>query len=118
MEPVLVDAVRTPFGRLSGGLSETRTDDLAAIRLRELVRRNPELDPVTIDEVVLGNANGAGEDNRDVARMAALLAGFRWRCRRCRSTGYAGLAARRWSRPPVRCEPATRAVSWPAVSRG
>lgn len=76
MEPVLVDAVRTPFGRSSGGLSETRTDDLAAIPLRELALRNPELDPASIDEVVLGDANGAGEDNRNVARMAALLAGL------------------------------------------
>ncbi len=72
----LIDAARTPFGRNRGGLSYIRTDDLAAIPIAELVRRHPGLDPATIDDVYLGNANGAGEDNRNVARMAALLAGL------------------------------------------
>jgi acetyl-CoA acyltransferase len=72
----LIDAARTPFGRNRGGLSHIRTDDLAAIPIAELVRRHPGLDPATIDDVYLGNANGAGEDNRNVARMAALLAGL------------------------------------------
>ncbi|MFF0944587.1 thiolase family protein [Kocuria sp. CPCC 205300] len=70
------DAVRTPFGRFGGALAGTRPDDLAALVLGEQVRRAPELDPATIDEVVLGNANGAGEENRNVARMATLLAGL------------------------------------------
>jgi acetyl-CoA acyltransferase len=74
MDAYILDAVRTPFGRYRGGLSTIRTDDLAALPLRELVRRNPGLDPARIDDVVYGNTNGAGEENRNVARMAALLA--------------------------------------------
>ena len=70
------DAVRTPFGRFGGALSGVRSDDLAAHVLRELLTRTPSLDPALVDEVVMGNANGAGEDNRNVARMATLLAGF------------------------------------------
>ncbi|WP_216915605.1 thiolase family protein [Nocardia noduli] len=69
------DAVRTPFARFGGAFAETRPDDLAAATLRAIVDRTG-LDPETIDEVVLGNANGAGEENRNVARMAALLAGL------------------------------------------
>jgi len=72
----LIDAVRTPFGRYRGGLSAIRTDDLAALPIAELVRRSPALDPTAIDDVYLGNTNGAGEENRNVARMAALLAGL------------------------------------------
>jgi acetyl-CoA acetyltransferase family protein len=69
-------AVRTPFGRYGGALAKTRPDDLAAAALRALLDRAPGLDPVAIDDVLLGDANGAGEDNRDVARMAVLLAGL------------------------------------------
>ncbi|MFI9615824.1 thiolase family protein [Streptomyces sp. NPDC052023] len=72
----IVDAVRTPFGRYGGALSGVRPDDLAAGVLRALVQRSPGLDPARIDDVLFGNANGAGEDNRDVARMAVLLAGL------------------------------------------
>lgn len=72
----VVDAVRTPIGKFGGALSSVRPDDLAAHVVRALVDRTPELDPARIDDVVLGAANGAGEDNRDVARMAALLAGL------------------------------------------
>ena len=72
----LYDAVRTPFGRYGGALAGVRPDDLAAGVLRSIVARHPDLDPACIDEVVLGNANGAGEDNRNVARMAVLLAGL------------------------------------------
>ncbi|RSM63375.1 3-oxoadipyl-CoA thiolase [Amycolatopsis sp. WAC 01376] len=71
----LFDAIRTPFGKYGGALSGVRPDDLAATVLRALAERN-DLDPATVDEVVLGDANGAGEDNRNVARMAALLAGW------------------------------------------
>ena len=74
MDAYILDAVRTPFGRYRGGLAAIRTDDLAALPLRELVRRNPALDPAAIDDVVYGNTNGAGEENRNVGRMAALLA--------------------------------------------
>lgn len=70
------DAVRTPFGRFDGALAKVRPDDLAATVLRAIADRSPGLDPAAVDEVVLGNANGAGEDNRNVARMAALLAGY------------------------------------------
>ncbi|MFI9488616.1 thiolase family protein [Promicromonospora sp. NPDC052451] len=68
------DAVRTPFGRYGGALSGVRPDDLAAFVVGEQVRRAPGLDPAVVDDVILGNANGAGEENRDVARMAVLLA--------------------------------------------
>lgn len=71
----VLDAVRTPFGRYGGALAGVRADDLAAHALRGLLDRTPALDPAVIDDVVLGDANGAGEDNRNVARMAALLAG-------------------------------------------
>lgn len=73
MDAYLLDAVRTPFGRNRGGLATVRTDDLAALPIAELARRHPE---AQIDEVILGDTNGAGEDNRNVARMAALLAGL------------------------------------------
>lgn len=72
----LIDAVRTPFGRNRGALAHVRTDDLAAVPIRELVRRNGGLDPAGVDDVYYGNTNGAGEENRNVARMAALLAGL------------------------------------------
>src|SRR5260370_29981708 len=77
MQEVFVyDAVRTPFGRYAGSLAGCRPDDLAAHVLRTLVDRAPGLDPGSVDEIVFGNANGAGEDNRNVARMAGLLAGL------------------------------------------
>ncbi|MFE9621796.1 thiolase family protein [Streptomyces sp. NPDC006527] len=77
MNPVyIVDAVRTPIGRYNGALAGVRPDDLAAHAVRELLARAPELDPSRIDDVCFGNANGAGEENRNVGRMAALLAGL------------------------------------------
>ncbi len=76
MEALICDAVRTPIGRYGGALASVRTDDLAAIPLRALLARNPGLDPGTIEDVILGCANQAGEDNRNVARMALLLAGL------------------------------------------
>ncbi|MHB0820549.1 3-oxoadipyl-CoA thiolase [Stutzerimonas stutzeri] len=75
-EVFICDAIRTPIGRFGGGLAAVRADDLAAIPIRALLGRNPQLDPAAIDEVFLGSANQAGEDNRNVARMAALLAGL------------------------------------------
>jgi 3-oxoadipyl-CoA thiolase len=72
----VVDAVRTPIGRYGGALSSVRPDDLAAGVLRGLLDRSPALDPALIGDVLFGNANGAGEENRDVARMAVLLAGL------------------------------------------
>ncbi|WP_409253068.1 acetyl-CoA C-acyltransferase [Bacillus sp. SCS-153A] len=75
-EVVIVDAVRTPIGRYKGALKSVRPDDLGAVVIKALLDRNPGLPPVQVEEVVLGNANGAGEDNRNVARMSALLAGL------------------------------------------
>src|SRR5712672_3381658 len=72
----ICDAVRTPIGRYGGALSSVRPDDLAALPIAALISRNPSLDPEAIDDVILGCANQAGEDNRNVARMAALLAGL------------------------------------------
>ena len=71
----LCDAIRTPFGRYGGALASVRPDDLAAIPIASLLARNPRLDPAALDDVLLGCANQAGEDNRNVARMALLLAG-------------------------------------------
>ena len=72
----ICDAVRTPIGRYAGALSEVRTDDLAALPIRELMTRQPRIDWASLDDVIYGCANQAGEDNRNVARMAALLAGL------------------------------------------
>ncbi|MFD7937701.1 thiolase family protein [Streptomyces sp. NPDC048253] len=72
----IVDAVRTPIGRYNGALASVRPDDLAAHAIRELVARTPALDPSRIEDVYFGNANGAGEENRNVGRMGALLAGL------------------------------------------
>src|SRR5262249_45971816 len=72
----LCDAVRTPIGRYGGALSKVRTDDLAAAPIKALIKRNPKLDWSCVDEVFLGCANQAGEDNRNIARMALLLAGL------------------------------------------
>src|SRR6202521_792416 len=75
-EVFICDAVRTPFGRYGGALSGVRTDDLAALPLRALMERNPRVDWSAVDDVVYGCANQSGEDNRNVARMALLLAGL------------------------------------------
>ena len=75
-EAFLCDAVRTPIGRYAGALAKVRTDDLAAIPLKALMARSPKVDWSKLDEVYFGCANQAGEDNRNVARMALLLAGL------------------------------------------
>lgn len=72
----ICDAVRTPIGRFGGSLAKVRTDDLAATPLKALKAKHPNLDWAAVDEVFFGCANQAGEDNRNVARMAALLAGL------------------------------------------
>jgi 3-oxoadipyl-CoA thiolase len=74
-EALIIDAVRTPIGKYGGTLSSVRPDDLAAFMIERAVARNG-IDPESVDDVILGNANGAGEENRNVARMAALLAGL------------------------------------------
>ncbi len=73
----ICDAIRTPFGRYGGALASMRTDDLAAIPIRALMERNPNVDWSALDDVIYGCTNQAGEDNRNVARMALLLAGLR-----------------------------------------
>lgn len=75
-EAFIVDGIRTPIGRFTGTLSTVRTDDLGAIVLKEIIKRNPNLPPSVIDDVIMGCANQAGEDNRNVARMSLLLAGL------------------------------------------
>jgi 3-oxoadipyl-CoA thiolase len=75
-EAFICDAVRTPIGRYAGALSAVRTDDLAALPIAALLKRNASLEPAALEEVILGCANQAGEDNRNVARMASLLAGL------------------------------------------
>lgn len=72
----ICDAIRTPFGRYGGGLAPVRPDDLGAVPLKALMERNPDVDWTTVDDLIYGNANQAGEDNRNVARMSALLAGL------------------------------------------
>src|SRR3546814_8542512 len=72
----ICDAIRTPFGRYGGALAPVRADDLAAIPLKALMQRNPAVDWSRLDDALLGCANHAGEDNRNVARMAVLLAGL------------------------------------------
>ncbi len=76
MQAFVCDAIRTPFGRYAGALSSVRTDDLAAVPIKALISRNPSVDWSCVDDVILGCANQAGEDNRNVARMASLLAGL------------------------------------------
>ena len=73
---LICDAIRTPIGRHGGALATVRTDDLAALPIAELMRRNPGVNWQAVDDVVLGCVNQAGEDNRNVARMALLLAGL------------------------------------------
>ena len=75
-EAFICDAIRTPIGRYGGSLATVRPDDLGAVVLAELIRRNPGVDPAAIEEVIFGCANQAGEDNRNVARMSSLLAGL------------------------------------------
>ncbi|MGJ8616555.1 MAG: 3-oxoadipyl-CoA thiolase [Sulfitobacter sp.] len=76
MNAYIFDAVRTPIGRYGGALSTVRTDDLASLPITALKKRNPDVDWTLVDDVIFGSANQAGEDNRNVARMAALLAGL------------------------------------------
>src|ERR1700712_29596 len=75
-EAFIVDAIRTPFGRYGGALATVRADDLGALPIAALMARHPGIDWTQVDDVLYGCANGAGEDNRNVARMAALLAGL------------------------------------------
>ena len=97
----IIDGIRTPIGSFGGTLAAVRPDDLAALTIRELLRRNPNLDPAAVADVIFGCANQAGEDNRNVARMALLLAGLPTTVpgetvnRLCASGLSAGIAAAR-----------------------
>ena len=73
-EAYIIDGIRTPIGNFGGALSTIRTDDLATIPIKELIKRNPSVDWNTVEDLIFGCANQAGEDNRNVARMAVLLA--------------------------------------------
>jgi acetyl-CoA C-acetyltransferase len=105
-DAVIIDGVRTPVGRYGGALSAVRPDDLAALVLRALVDR-VGLDPADLEDVYLGCANQAGEDNRNVARMALLLAGFPVEVGDAPSTGSAAAAWRRSPTLPERSLTAT-----------
>ena len=117
-EAFLVDGVRTPIGRYGGALAAVRPDDLAAHALRALTERLPSVDWSAVDDVMLGCANQAGEDNRNVARMALLLAGLPESV-----SGHDGQPAlrvgrgrgRRWRRGPMRAGEAD--WWWPAAWR-
>ena len=111
----IYDAVRTPFGRAGGALSGVRPDDLAAVAMRAVVERTG-LDPARIDDVIFGDANQAGEDNRDVARFGALLAGFPLGVPGSRSTGSAARRSRPSSRARARSRRGTPTSSSPAAS--
>jgi acetyl-CoA acetyltransferase len=103
---VVLSAVRTPVGRYGGGLAEVRPDDLAAVAVAAAVERSG-VDPAEIEDVYFGCANQAGEDNRNVARMAALLAGL---------PDSVPRASRPSSARATRSPRATATSSWPAVS--
>ena len=76
LDAFICDAIRTPIGRYGGALKDMRADDLGAVPLRELMKRNPGVDWTAVDDVIYGCANQAGEDNRNVAHMSSLLAGL------------------------------------------
>lgn len=100
-EAFIIDGIRTPIGNFGGTLSTIRTDDMAALVLKELIKRNPSIDPLQIADVLMGCANQSGEDNRNVARMALLLAGLPYQVpgetvnRLCASGLSASMAAAR-----------------------
>ena len=73
---VITVALRTPFGKYRGALSTSRPDDLLAMLMKQLLDKYPQLDPTVIDDIIIGDSNGAGEDNRNIARMSSLLAGI------------------------------------------
>ena len=113
-DAVIVDAVRTPVGRYGGALKDVRPDDLAALCIGALVERN-HLDPATIEDVILGCANQSGEDNRNVARMAALIAGLPisvagQTINRLCGSGLNALVARRTPSMPAKATCSSRAA--------
>jgi hypothetical protein len=113
----ICDAIRTPIGRYGGALSSVRPDDLAAVVLRELLRRNEGLDPKAVDDVIMGCANQAGEDNRNVARMSALLAGLPVDVPGATLNRLCGSGSMRWRARLARFAAARAKCCSPAASR-
>lgn len=110
----ICDAIRTPIGRFGGALAGVRADDLAAVPLKALIERNPQVDWTQLDEVFLGCANQAGEDNRNVARMALLLAGLPQSVPGVTSTAC---VPREWMLSAPRSAPSPAARwSWPSLA--
>jgi acetyl-CoA acetyltransferase len=105
-EAFICDTVRTAIGRYGGALSGLRTDDLAAIPIRTLLQRNPSIDWSRVSDVIFGCANQAGEDNRNVARMAALLAGLPVDVSGVTVNRLCGSGMEPWCRRRVRSRPA------------
>src|SRR5207249_2137825 len=101
-EVFICDAVRTPFGRYGGALASIRTDDLATLPIKALMERNPAVDWDAVDDVIYGCVNQAGEDNRNVARMALLLAGLPQTVPGA-TVNRLGRAWMRWAPPRGRC---------------
>ena len=114
-DAVILDALRTPVGRYAGVLSPVRPDDLAARTISAAVERN-DLDPATVDEVYMGCTNQAGEDNRNIARMASLIAGLPVEVPVRPSIASAHRVWRRSSRPRARSGLGRRSSSSPAAS--
>ena len=113
----ICDAVRTPIGRFGGALAGCAPTISPRMPIRALMERNPSVDWAAVDEVIFGCANQAGEDNRNVARMALLLAGLPTACPARPSTGSAARAWTRSAPPRARSGPARRTSSSPAASR-
>ena len=104
----ICDALRTPIGRYGGALSSLRTDDLGAVPIKALMARHPQLDWAAVDDVLYGCANQAGEDNRNVARMAALLAGLPKEVSGATINRLCGSGMTRWAARRAPSRPARR----------
>ncbi len=115
-EVFICDAARTAIGRYGGALAKVRTDDLAAVPIKALVARNDKADWSRLDEVFFGCANQSGEDNRNVARMALLLAGLPDSIPASPSTGCARPASTPWAMRRARSAPARWSSPLPAAS--
>ena len=113
---MVLDAVRVPFGRYGGGLAKVRPDDLGAHVVRALLDRSPSLEPERVDEVMFGDANQAGEDNRNVARMAWLLNGLPTSVPGSTINRLCGSSLMLPCRPVARSRPARRTWCWSAGS--
>lgn len=111
----ICDGVRTPIGRYGGALAQVRADDLAALPLRVLLERHPQVDWAQLDDVILGCANQAGEDNRNLARMALLLAGLPVGVSGTTVNRLCGSAWTRWRWRRAASKPATPGCCWRAA---